>query len=189
MIPKRRREKSSVSRRCLQAMAVVTMAMATGFVHAQPASGNEVVLTPGTCPTVQNGDIAVLEWNPAFDSALSLTDVENLRLRFTAPVEQRTSRAGSVLELRLRPQRSSTPVETPLEDIHNGYYRMRFRIHAPLLASGEYHLASAAVEPKIAADGSSVPAVMRNDPSHSAFCVTFVSTAKKEMKGKMGRSN
>ena len=153
-----------------------------------PGPSKTVAMSEGTCAAVAEGDIVTFAWNPAFDNAGGVAGLHDLTLMFLRADQDRIAlRQDHGLKLQARPLRAlGIPgADTPVTPLPNGYYQLRFRVHASHIAPGDYHLAAAFAEPEVRADYTGSAPQMTNSPARSSFCLS-VSPSPRTRGGQQG---
>jgi hypothetical protein len=126
-----------------------------------------VPLVSGACPSVPQGGVISLDWNPGFDPSYPVTG-----LKFTRLVFQHLREDGVTLN---PPSRLvlETSHRGTITDIGNGYFHIES--HLPTMTRpGTYHLVGAAGSPALLPDYQGEAPKMTVSPVRESYCITIV---------------
>jgi hypothetical protein len=158
--------------------ALAALSLGVCPVRAAVAQATQpVALLPGACPTVTDGDIVTLDWNPGFENSFAVAALSGFSLNFVQTGRSLSRDGSGGLFLRASTARGAA-VPDAIVPMGNGFYRIRMRIDVKSDDAGVYHLARATAEP-IAVPGYTGKAPeMTNNPANSSFCLTLTAPAQ-----------
>jgi hypothetical protein len=147
--------------------------LAFGCAPALPPQGSAaspaVPLVSGACPSVPQGGVISLDWNPGFDPSYPVTGLKSTRLVF-----QQLREDGVTLSL--GPSSRLVLFSGPggrITDIGNGYFHIESRL-SPITRPGIYHLVGAAGSPALLPDYQGEAPKMTVSPVRESYCITIV---------------
>jgi hypothetical protein len=146
---------------CALAQAPQAAVVSPAAPLSQPVS-----LVSGTCPSVRQGGVISLDWNPVFAPSSAATGLKSFRMIF-----QHLQEDGVNLNPASRLVLDGGPAGR-MTAIGNGY----FHIEAHLPSSthpGTYHLVKAHSSPDLPDDQGEAP-MMTVSPVRESFCITVV---------------
>jgi hypothetical protein len=130
-----------------------------------------VPLVSGACPSVRQGGVISLDWNPGFDPSWAVTGLKFTRLVFQQLREDGvTPNPASRLVL-------DTGHRGTMTAIGNGYFHIESRL-SPMTHPGTYHLVGAAGSPELLPDYQGDAPKMTVSPVSEFYCITVVPRSK-----------
>jgi hypothetical protein len=150
---------------CALAQAPQTEVASSTAPRAQP-----VPLVSGACPTVRQGGVISLDWNPGFDPSLAVTGLKSFRLIFQHLRQDGVNlNPASRLVLDSGPRGRTTA-------IGNGYFHIEARLPSSTHL-GTYHLVDAHSSPELPPDYQGEAPKMTVSPVRESFCVAVISAS------------
>jgi hypothetical protein len=152
----------------------ICSALAVGLCLTQAADMSAATpLTPGTCASVSQGDLLLLEWNPGFDHPEAVRRIEAFSLVFAkAGDDAMVLHSHTGLRLEATSQRGES--NPAIAAGANGFYTIRFLADFQSIDPGVYHLVdSAAYVLPVTGHQGELPQ-MTNSPVRSAFCLNVL---------------
>jgi hypothetical protein len=126
-----------------------------------------VPLVSGACPSVPQGGVISLDWNPGFDPSYPVTGLKFTRLIFHR-LQQDSVSLNSASRLVL-----DTDSRGAITDIGNGYFHIQ--AHLPHSSRpGTYHLVGAVSSPQLLPDYQGDTPKMTVSPVSQSYCITVV---------------
>jgi hypothetical protein len=130
-----------------------------------------VPLVSGACPSVPQGGVISLDWNPGFDPSYPVTGLKFTRLVFQYLREDGvTLNPASRLVL-------DTGHRGMMTAIGNGYFHIESRL-SPMTRPGTYHLVRAQSSPQLLPDYQGDAPQMTVSPVRESYCITVVPRAQ-----------
>jgi hypothetical protein len=158
---------------------IALLILSSGFAQAPQADvppkaaiTTVVPLVSGACPTVHNGEVISLDWNPGFDPSSAVSGLATFKLIFGLQ-----SDAGVNTRVRSGLSMGGRDVALNISATGNGY----FHIEVPVprrTSPGVYQLINAEAIPQTVPNYQGDRPKMTVTPVREHFCITVIATAQ-----------